>query len=151
VREAAGSERGWGVAIAATLALAFAACDRADPPPAPAAPTDRPAPFTVTSPDRPLPPAGTLELTRGKFPADGPVRVSLGLREASADAEPRPVRMFSETDQHGLQTNGTLDETRTVVTIELDPTWLLPGTYFVEVVTTDRNPFPVQRYAIVVR
>jgi hypothetical protein len=38
-----------------------------------------------------------------------------------------------------------------VATLELDPSWLLPGSYFVELQTTERSAFPVRRYAIEVR
>jgi hypothetical protein len=106
---------------------------------------------TENSLDRPLAPAETLELARADFPAEGPVRVALWLPEPSTDAEPRPVRIFSQNDQRGLQTQGILDASRTRVSVELDPEWLQPAIYFVEVQTTERLPLAVRRYAIVVR
>jgi hypothetical protein len=135
----------------AALAFAIAALAlRAGGDAAPA-PTDRPAPVTETSSEHPLLPAGTLELARAKFPSDRPVRIWLGLAEPSTDSQPRPVRMFSYTDQRGAQLQGQLDATRTAAAIELDPAWLVPGTYFVEIQTTERGPFPIRRYKLVVR
>src|SRR5262245_28132123 len=98
---------GAGVALALAIALALRDHSARESRPAPVAvqdqPSDRPAPVTATSVDRPLPPSGTLELARADFSWDGPVRVSLGLVEPSADAEPRPVRMFSQTDLRGIE------------------------------------------------
>ena len=100
---------------------------------------------------KPLAPFATLALSRADFPASGSVVVKIDLGAPSGDDKPRLVRMFSETDQRGILTEARLDETRTIGTIELDPNFLQPGEYFVEVTTTERSAFPVRRYAIVVR
>ena len=100
---------------------------------------------------KPLAPFATLALSRADFPASGSVVVKIDLGAPSADDKPRLVRMFSETDQRGILTEARLDETRTIGTIELDPNFLQPGEYFVEVTTTERSAFPLRRYAIVVR
>ena len=132
----------------------------ASPPesPAPAAPpTTAPAPAAgeAAAPSaataKPLAPFATLELSRANFPASGHVIVTLDLGAPSADDSPRPVRMFSVTDQRGILTDVSLDATRTVGTLRLDPSFLLPGEYFVEVQTTEQSAFPLRRYAIVVR
>jgi hypothetical protein len=68
----------------------------------------------------------------------------------SADAEPRPVRLMSQ-DQRALEIPGALDSDRTAATIELDPGYLQPGTYLVEIETTEQSHFPLRRYFIIVR
>src|SRR5262245_14481014 len=110
-----------GVALAIGAGLALRTCNRGDgAPPEPVQATAEPKPLvTPNSLDRPLEPGETLELARVDFPAEGPVRVVLWLPEPSTDAEPRPVRMFSLTDQRGLQTQGVLDASRTRATFEL--------------------------------
>jgi hypothetical protein len=113
----------------------------APPPPPPAAP--------ATS--HSVAPSGKLELERAAFPTSGPVRVSLELPEMSADAEPRPVRLVSQPDHRILELPGALDSGRTAATIEVDPNYLQPGTYLVEMQTTERSHFPLRRYVIVVR
>jgi hypothetical protein len=135
-------------ALAFAIGFGLAQHARADGGPAP---TDRPAPVTDTSAEHPLPPTGTLELARADFHGDAPVRIWLGLPEASADTQPRPVRMFSYTEQRGTQLQGKLDTTRKAAEIEIDPAWLTAGTYLVEITTTERGPFPIRRYKLVVR
>ena len=79
------------------------------------------------------------------------MRVSLGLPEPSADAEPRPVRLVSQPDHRILELAGALEADRRAATIEVDPGYLQPGTYLVEMKTTERSHFPLRRYFIVVR
>jgi len=119
---------------------------------APAAPaaTDVPAPVASTA--VPIAKAGgTLELDRASFPASGPVRVSLELPVESADDSPRPVRLVSQPDHRILELTGGLESGRTAATIEVDPAYLQPGTYLVEVQTTEQSHFPLRRYFINVR
>lgn len=106
---------------------------------------------TSTSPEQPLPPFATLHLERSAFSASGPVRVSLGLAEPSADADPRPVHLLSIDDERVFSTEGRLDGERSVATIEIDSEWLRPGSYLVQMKTTERSHFPLRRYVIVVR
>jgi hypothetical protein len=130
--------------------------------PTPAAPSVTPAPApSAPAPVAPPAPAaaarpptaragGTLVLQRAAFPASGPVRVTLDLPEVSADAEPRPVRVISQ-DERILEIRGALGSDRTAATIEVDPGYFQPGTYLVEVKTTERGAMPLRRYFIIVR
>jgi hypothetical protein len=152
----------WALAFAAGVVLAMAAgsalwiADREPAPTREAAAAEQaiaPAPViaTASSPSQPLPPSGTLELERAAFSASEPVRVSLGLAEPSADESPRPVRLISQPDHRILEIEGALGAGRTAATIEVDPDYLQPGSYLVEVKTTERSHFPLRRYVIVVR
>jgi hypothetical protein len=109
------------------------------------------APPAAPDPAQPVDPSTTIQLSRDKFPESGPVSVSLRLHEPSADATPRPVRIVSVRDQRVLETEGRLDDARSAATIEVDPEWLQPGPYLVEVKTTESSPLPLRRYVIVVR
>jgi hypothetical protein len=144
--------------IAAAIVVGIALRDRlpANPPqPTPAPePVERaaaPPPVRSSSPEQPLAPFGTLELTHAEFPASGPVRITLGLLTPSADDQPRPVRVVSQSDHRILELAGALNPDRTAATIEIDRTWLLPGSYLVELQSTERTPPAQRRYAIVVR
>ncbi len=157
----------WGLAFVAGMLLAigvgYALRPNAGgeaPPAAPAPPTEPtlappapPSPPAASSPgsSRPIEPGGTLQLERAAFPASGPVRVSLELPEMSASSEPRPVRLVSQPDHRVLEVSGTLESGRTAAAIEVDPGYLEPGTYLVELQTTERSHFPLRRYFIVVR
>src|SRR5688572_21865753 len=134
----------------------------ATPGAAPAAPPVAPQPAPVT-PDAPKPAAstaagtpiakagGTLQLDRASFPASGPVRVSLELPVASADDSPRPVRLVSQPDHRILEIDGAIESGRTAATIAVDSSYLQPGTYLIEMQTTEQSHLPLRRYFIIVR
>jgi hypothetical protein len=136
---------------------------RETPPAAPAAPVppSASAPPAV-APPAPAPPAapagpprakagGTLQLDRASFPASGAVHVSLELPVASTDDEPRPVRLISQPDHRILQVRGKIESGRGAAAIDVDQSYLQPGTYLVEVETTEQSHFPLRRYFIIVR
>ena len=69
----------------------------------------------------------------------------------SADDEPRPVRLIGP-DGRVLETVGALDtDDRRSARVEIDPAFLRPGRYVVEMKTTERSHFPLRRYALEVR
>src|SRR2546429_617211 len=74
-------------------------------------------------PRAPIAPFGQLEIDRSELPRTGPVPIALALAEPSADANPLPASLLSMVDKRMMQTEARLDETRTVVTIEIDATW----------------------------
>ena len=151
----------FGLGVALAVAVGYPRAVRPPAPPAPAAvepppPAEAHAPApppiaTPRAPATPLAPGGTLELSRADFPASGPVVVKLALAEPSTEGAPRRVRIFSIDDRHGIETQASLDPSLAVASLELDPSFLQPGNYFVEVQTTERSHAPVRRYAIVVR
>jgi hypothetical protein len=102
----------------------------------------------VAPASKPLVPTVTLALERAVLPAQGPVRLSLALAEPSADAEPRPVTVVSIQDQRVFSTQGHLDAERMNATIDVPVDFLQPGTYLVQMKTTERTHFPLRRYAI---
>ena len=114
-----------------------------------------PDPATVvrsaTSQSEPLPAFATLALSRAEFPSAGPVSLSLSLAEPSADAAPRPVTVLSIKDQRVYTTEGHLDAERIVAAVEVPADFLEPGTYLVQMKTTERTPFPLRRYVVEVR
>jgi len=95
-------------------------------------------------------PSGQLELARGALPSSGRMPISFALGEPSADANSVPVVLFSMSDHREIKVAGRLNRERTAATIEVDTTWLLPGTYLVQIQTTSRSPLPLVRYVIIV-
>jgi len=98
----------------------------------------------------PIQPSGQLELARSALPRSGLIPISFALGEPCADANPLPVLLFSMSDRREIKVEGRLDSVRTTTTIEVDPSWLLPGAYLVQIQTTARSPLPLRRYVIVV-
>jgi len=88
---------------------------------------------------------------RSSSTSSGPGRVALELPVAPADAEPRPVQVFSEGDNRVFDTQGRLDSERSAATIDLDPNFLRPGSYLVQMKTAEPGVMPLRRYVIVVR
>ncbi|MDJ0852088.1 MAG: hypothetical protein QNK04_27275 [Myxococcota bacterium] len=93
----------------------------------------------------------TLQIETAELPADRPLLLQLVLGEPSRDLEARPVRVIAP-DGRLLHTRGPVDERdRLSAMIEIEPEWLKPGRYIVEVKTTEKTHFPLRRYALEVR
>ena len=90
----------------------------------------------------------TLAVDPGELRSGRPLRLALELGVPSADLEPRPVRVIAP-DGRLLETVGPVDpDDRLTTSLSIDPDWLTPGRYIVEVKTTERTHFPLRRYAI---
>lgn len=96
-------------------------------------------------------PGGTLVLEAAKLEPGRPVVLHLGLGEPSRSDEPRPVHIVAADGSRGLEGQGRLGSERLDARFEVDPAFLLPGRYMVEVKTTEQSHFPLRRYVIEVR
>jgi hypothetical protein len=92
----------------------------------------------------------TLVLESASFEPGMPVVVHLQLGEPSRTPEPRPVLVLGPKGRM-LRGEGTLGDDRLEARFELDPAWLSPGHYLVQVQTTEPSHFPVRRYVLEVR
>lgn len=126
--------------------------------PAPAVEAEVPA-----IPEREVPPArsesgkrsiasgGTLLLEAASFRADEPLVLHLLLPEPPDGEDPHAVRVLA-LDGRQLETRApVLGGDRRGVALELDPAWLEPGRYIVELETTEKTHFPLRRYVVEVR
>jgi hypothetical protein len=101
--------------------------------------------------DQAIASGATLTVDRAGLPSGRPLVLALELGVPSADLEPRPVRVIAP-DGRLLETSGPVDpEDRLTTSLSIDPDWLTPGRYIVEVKTTERAHFPLRRYAIEVK
>ena len=90
----------------------------------------------------------TLAFDESELAGRPPLVIALDLEVASANDEARPVRVISD-DGRVIELEGPVDAaTRTKATLRIDPEWLTPGRYVVEVKTTERSHFPLRRYVI---
>ncbi len=93
---------------------------------------------------------GTLTIDSRALEPGKPLVVKLVLGEPSRSDEALAVRMLSEHD--GVHEGaGALSSERTDVSFAINPAWLHPGRYIVEVKTTEQTHFPLRRYVIEVR
>jgi hypothetical protein len=98
-----------------------------------------------------LRPAELAEIETGSLPVGRPLVVELLLVEPSTHAEPLPAQLRDATGRaFALLAAVELGE-RMSARIELEPGWLRPGSYLVELRTTERSHFPIRRYPFAVR
>ena len=132
---------------------------RAPAPPAPTgsaatapggAPAGAPAAAGDRSPYRNLriESSGTVEIAASELVPGRPVVLHLVLGEPSKTDEPRPVRVLAFDGSRQLEAQGSLDSDRTQATFSIDPSFLTPGRYIVEVKTTEPSHLPLRRYVV---
>ena len=119
------------------------------PPPAAAL---APAPAEIPPlPEQPrLESGGTLWIDSRELDRSKPLTLELVLGEPSTSDAPLAVRFLVRNAAPHLG-SAALSTDRTSARFDVDPAWLEPGRYVVEVKTTEPSHFPVRRYAIEVR
>jgi len=143
----------WIMAVAAIVGFAVAAWlwpGRGPAPETSQAPAPTGAPTAPAPGELRVESGGTLEIEAASLEPGRPVVLRLVLGEPSKTDEPRPVRILAP-DGRIHEGQGGLGADRMDARFELDPAFLLPGRYVVEVKTTELSHFPLRRYAIEVR
>jgi len=92
----------------------------------------------------------TIQIDAASLVPGRPVVLRLVLAEPSRSEDPRPVRVVS-TDSRVFEGQGILGEGLSDARFEIDPAFLVPGRYIVEVKMTEQSHFPLRRYALEVR
>jgi len=93
----------------------------------------------------------TLLIEAASLDVDEPLVVHLMLPEPPDGNDPHAVRVLAP-DGRQLETRApVLGGDRRGVALELDPDWLRPGRYLVELETTEKTHFPLRRYVVEVR
>jgi hypothetical protein len=123
---------------------------RAAPAQAPSAPT--PAPQPATSDELRVASGETVAIEASTLQPGRPVVLHLVLGEPSRTDEPRPVRILDAEDgTRNLEAKAVLEDGRSEARFEIDPAFLHPGRYIVEVKTTEAAVLPLRRYVLEVR
>jgi hypothetical protein len=155
-------QRALAAALAALAALAVYVVLTGRAPEAPPAPAPVPAAETPTPAQDPvsidaaqsdaqaLASGAALVLDAASLRPGEPVKLRLDLATPSDTDEPRPVRVAAE-DGRSLELAAPLGAERREARVELDPGFLKPGRYLVEVETTEKSHFPIRRYVLVIR
>lgn len=125
------------------------------PPPAAApaaAPQSTAIPQPASSDDLRVASGETIAIESSTIDPSRPVVLHLVLGEPSRTDEPRPVRILDAEDgTRNLEAKAVLGAGRSEARFEIDPTFLHPGRYIVEVKTTEPSPLPLRRYVLEVR
>ncbi len=126
----------------------------ADPAPAPqqaAQPVKAADPEPATLADYTLRSGEIAKIEAAALPGDRPLALDLALVEPSRTAEPLAAQVRDMNRRVlDLQAAVAVDG-RMSARLEIEPGWLLPGSYLVEVRTTERSHFPIRRYPLEVR
>jgi hypothetical protein len=107
--------------------------------------------------DGPLPPAapanritegGRLSIDATSLRDGDVLALGLGLPEEAQGEEPLSVRIVS-VDGRRLETTAVpAAGSESGLRLEIDPKWLAPGSYMIEVRTAEKTHFPIRRYVL---
>jgi hypothetical protein len=92
----------------------------------------------------------TIEVQAASLTPGRPVALRLFLAEPSKSAGPLAARVLAP-DGRIFESHAAPGADRRDVRVEVDPAFLRPGRYIVEVRTTEQTHFPVRRYALEVK
>ena len=127
----------------------------AAPPPPAAAPAATPSaavPQPASSDELRVASGETIAIESSTIDPSRPVVLHLVLGVPSATDEPRPVRILDAEDgTRNLEAKAVLESGRSEARFEIDPSFLHPGRYIVEVKTTEAFVLPLRRYVLEVR
>jgi hypothetical protein len=98
-----------------------------------------------------LQPAELAEIETGTLPVGRPLVVELVLAVPSTNAEPLRAQLRDTTGRAFALLAAVEQGERMSARIEIEPSWLRPGSYLVELRTTERSHFPIRRYPFAVR
>jgi hypothetical protein len=94
---------------------------------------------------------GRLSMDVASVPTDGPLGLVLGLPDEARGDGPHIARVVS-TDGRRLDTTATpLAGAGSGVQLDIDPGFLTPGLYMIEVQTIEKTPLHLRRYVLEVR
>ncbi len=145
-----------GVAIGVWLAMDLeqqasvteigAAVAPSDEPGAPA-----PEPSGPPAPALRIAESGRISIEAASLPAGQVLTLVLGLGDEARGSEPLPVRVVSLDGRRIETTAAPAAGSGSGLRLELEPEWLRPGRYMIEVTTAEKIPLHLRRYVLEVR
>lgn len=127
----------------ATEAAPASASTPAQPPAPAAAPARAPA-HQIDS-------GGRLALDAAELPASGPLAIGVEMPDDARGSGPRPVRVISTDGRRLDLLADPLPGAGTGLRVEIDPAFLSPGRYLIQVDTADPHPLQLRRYVLEIR
>lgn len=121
-----------------------------DPEPGPPKPptVDPPVPFVTGAGPHPIEKGRTLGIEAADLPQ---TPLLLDLRIPADVIPPEPLVKVTAPDGRVLETLGSATDPADGLRLAIDPAWLTPGRYVIEVRTLDRSHLPLRRFALLVR
>ena len=84
------------------------------------------------------------------LPTDAPASIDLVLPISIEGADVLAARILAEGREPLVLEGAVRGPGREVVRLEVPPGWIEPGSYLIEVKTTERTHFPLRRFALIV-
>lgn len=92
---------------------------------------------------------GRLSLSLAELPVGESLPLNLRMPDEARSEGTRPVRVVDVERQRMLETTGAVvSGADTGLQIEIDPDWLRPGLYMIEVDTAEKRPLALRRYVL---
>jgi len=110
-----------------------------------------PAPSGIRAPAQRIAENGRLQVELAAL-RDGDVSaVGLDMPDEARGVEDRPVKVVDVEGRLFETTAAIADGSGAGLRLEIDPDWLRPGTYMIEVATAEKRPLSLRRYVLEVR
>ncbi len=94
---------------------------------------------------------GRLILDRTELPRSGQLVLLLSLDDSALGSETRPVRVIAGDGRRLDTTASRMSAEDSDLRLEIDPTFLTPGLYMIEVDSAENHPLNLRRYVIELR
>jgi hypothetical protein len=94
---------------------------------------------------------GRLILDVAELPSAGLLTLDLELPDNARGSGERAVKIMSTDGRRADTTASPLPGAESGVRLELDPGFLTPGRYMIEVATDDKHPLQIRRYVLELR
>ena len=94
---------------------------------------------------------GRLEVELDALREGAVLALGLAMPDVARGAGDRPVKVI-DVEGRVLETTGAaVDGAGSGLRLEIDPEWLRPGRYLIEVATAEKKPLALRRYVLEVR
>ena len=94
---------------------------------------------------------GRLALDSSALPDEGPLILALELTDEARSSGEQAVRVISADGRRMDTTSSPLPGAGSGVRLEIDPGFLSPGRYMIEIDTEDKHPLQIRRYVLELR
>jgi len=105
-------------------------------------------PLTARVPAQRIPERGRLSIDADSLRDGDVLALGLALPDPARGEEPRTVRIASVDGRRLETTAAPAAGSGSGLRLEIDPEWLTPGLYMIEVRTAEKTHFPLRRYVL---